>query len=792
MFENVSKGFVGPQLDLPREKQIELVEDACRQSNAHDFIMELPEGYDTQVGERASMLSGGQRQRVAIARSIISNPKVLLLDEATSALDPTAEQVVQAALSRVSKDKTTLTIAHKLATVRSADNIAVMQQGVVVEQGSHKELIERDGQYAAMVRAQDLNTQEGEANIADEDDEKRLEHAVSLQRTKTDAASSTADAAIKKLTSGTLGYGLIKCIYIMFKENPSLYWCYVLSFIGCLIGGGVYPAQAILFSHLINVFILPPSEGQSQANFYALMFFVLALANIVAYFTIGWCCNVIGQTVTHRYRREMMEQVLNLDQEFHDRSENSSGSLTSKLSSVPTALMELISANVSLMIIVVVNVVASSILAIAYGWKLGLVVVFGGMPVLLGSGIVRIRMDQKLEEDNGNHFAESAGLATEAVTSIKTISSLTLESEIMKEYSQTMDGIVLKSIRGFLITLVPYALSQSVEFLVMALGFWYGSRLIASGEYSTTQFFVVFIAVVFGGQAAGQFFGYTTSITKAKIAANYILWLRTVKAKIAETDDNSDKGPSGEGPMEMKDVSFRYIQRNASRVLRGISMKIEPGTYTAFVGPSGCGKSTLVALIERFYDPTSGCITLNGDDVTNMSPRLYRQYMSMVQQEPPLYQGSVRENIALGLQYKPSDEEVKEACRQSNALEFVSSLPEGLDTDCGSKGGQFSGGQKQRIAVARALIRKPRLLLLDEATSALDTQSERIVQKALDEAASSRTTIAVAHRLSTIRHASVIFVVANGRIAEQGTHEELQALRGRYYAMCLAQSLDQA
>jgi ATP-binding cassette subfamily B (MDR/TAP) protein 1 len=163
-----------------------------------------------------------------------------------------------------------------------------------------------------------------------------------------------------------------------------------------------------------------------------------------------------------------------------------------------------------------------------------------------------------------------------------------------------------------------------------------------------------------------------------------------------------------------------------------------------------------------------------------------------VQQEPPLYQGTVRENIAIGLQYEPTDEEINEACRQSNALDFVSSLPEGLSTQCGSKGSSFSGGQKQRIAVARALIRKPRLLLLDEATSALDTQSERIVQKALDEAASSRTTIAVAHRLSTIKHADCIFVVDEGKIAEMGTHEELQALRGRYYAMCLAQSLDQA
>ena len=200
----------------------------------------------------------------------------------------------------------------------------------------------------------------------------------------------------------------------------------------------------------------------------------------------------------------------------------------------------------------------------------------------------------------------------------------------------------------------------------------------------------------------------------------------------------------------------------------------------------------MISLLERFYDPTSGRITLNDDDISIMSPRLYRNHMSLVQQEPTLYQGSVRENISLGLQYEPSDEEIYEACRQANAFEFVSSLPEGLSTSCGTKGLQFSGGQRQRIAIARALIRKPRLLLLDEATSALDTQSERIVQKTLDQAASSRTTIAVAHRLSTIRHADMIFVFANAKIAEIGNHEELLRLRGRYYEMCVAQSLDQA
>lgn len=188
----------------------------------------------------------------------------------------------------------------------------------------------------------------------------------------------------------------------------------------------------------------------------------------------------------------------------------------------------------------------------------------------------------------------------------------------------------------------------------------------------------------------------------------------------------------------------------------------------------------------------SGRIAFNDDNIADMSPRLYRSYMSLVQQEPTLYQGSVRENICLGLDEDPPEDQLKEACRQANALEFVQSLPESFDTHCGTRGIQFSGGQRQRIAIARAMIRNPRLLLLDEATSALDTKSERVVQAALDEASSTRTTIAVAHRLSTIKHSDVIFVFANGKIAESGTHTELQRHGGIYYEMCLAQSLDQA
>ncbi|CAI6341976.1 unnamed protein product [Periconia digitata] len=792
IFENIAKGLVGEQLDLPFEKQMVLIQEACKSSHAHEFIKRLPNGYHTQVGERASMLSGGQRQRIAIARSIVSNPAVLLFDEATSALDPRSEKIVQSALDRISVDRTTLIIAHKLATVMAADNIVVMTNGQIHEQGTHRELLDRKGLYAAMVSAQDLGTTTGNEDYHEENAE-HDDRDLGLHRKMSEKVPEDVEKELDHLAAGTLGYSLIKCIWIMLTENNDLYFWYIVTILGGIIGGGTYPAQAIIFSRLVQVFTLQGAEAKEQAEFWALMFFVLALANLFAYFGIGLACNNIGQTLTHRYRKEMLQCVVNFNQDFFDRPENSSGALASKLSSAPTSLQELIGANLGILLNIMVNIIASSALGIAFGWKLGLTLVFGGLTVLVAAGFFRIRLDQKIEATTDKQYASSAGLVTEAVTSIRTISMLTLEPSILREYSNIIQTIRSKVIRNLCITLIAYAFSQSVDFLVMALGFWYGSRLIASGEYTVTQFFVIFITVVFGGQGVAQFFMYSTSISKAGSSANYILWLRTITPSIRETPSNHEKGPPKESSaIALDDIHFTYKQRTASRVLRGISITIPPGTFAAVVGPSGCGKSTIVSLLLRFYDPTSGSIILSNTNISLLSPHLYRNYASLVQQEPPLYLGSVRENITLGLDHDPTEQQLTTACRQANVLEFVASLPEGLDTPCGSKGLQFSGGQRQRIAIARALIRSPKLLVLDEATSALDTRSERVVQEALDQAAKEgcRTTIAVAHRLSTIQHADIIFVIEDGKIVEMGSHAELQRLKRKYYAMCLTQALD--
>ena len=459
--------------------------------------------------------------------------------------------------------------------------------------------------------------------------------------------------------------------------------------------------------------------------------------------------------------------------------------------------------NLALILINVVNVLSSSIFGIAIGWKLGLVCVFGALPPLLASGYLRIRLEGRLDAATSGRFASSAAVAAEAVSAIRTVSSLTLEGTVLQKYTERLSEVATKSINALSWTMFWYALSQSIQFLAMALGFWYGGKLVSQGEYTTTQFFQVFIAVLFGGEAAAMFFQYSTSVSKAKASANFMFSLEHTAAKIKDgnpplRDNDNDKSKShGPAAVDYSSLAFAYPSRPNTRILKGIDVFIPAGQFVAFVGPSGCGKTTMISLLSRFYNPTSGTISLDSESILDTTLREHRQHIGLVQQEPALYQGTIRDNVALGLADSPEDvteQQIEKACTQANIWTFVQSLPEGLNTYVGLRGSQLSGGQKQRVAIARAIIRNPRIMLLDESTSALDTESEKIVQAALMDAAKegSRTTIAVAHRLSTIRDADQIFVFEAGRIVEAGNHARLVAQRGRYWKMCQSQALDKA
>lgn len=278
---------------------------------------------------------------------------------------------------------------------------------------------------------------------------------------------------------------------------------------------------------------------------------------------------------------------------------------------------------------------------------------------------------------------------------------------------------------------------------------------------------------------------------KAHHAAGELKKLFDRQPVVDTWSDTGDRLPYVEGTLEFRDVHFRYPTRPEQPVLRGLNLTVRPGQYIALVGASGCGKSTTIALLERFYDPLSGGVFIDGHEISTLNVNDYRSHIALVSQEPTLYQGSIRENILLGTAREDvSDKDIEHATREANIYDFIVSLPDGFNTIVGSKGALLSGGQKQRIAIARALIRDPKILLLDEATSALDSESEHVVQAALDKAAKGRTTIAVAHRLSTIQKADVIYVFDQGRIVEQGTHSELMKKNGRYAELVNLQSLE--
>lgn len=480
---------------------------ACFQAYADQFIEELPEKYDTKVGDRGGFLSGGQKQRVAIARSVISNPPVLLLDEATSALDPTAEGIVQAALDNVSKTRTTIMIAHKLSTVQKADKIVVLSKGKLVEQGTHQELLASKGAYFGLVSAQNLDSHQGSSSSpAANEKVDELE----LQKTQTPApeASSKPDVQVEDVSRK---FSLVRCICIVLYEQRRLWPFFLGGALASIGGGGVFPAQAVVFSKSVIVFQDPPDRMENRGNFWALMYFVMGLGVLLCYAGLGLLFTVAAFYATRFYRSEYFAAILKQDIPFFDLDGHSAGAMTSRLSTDPQRLQDLISANFGLILIVIVNLVGSCVLALAYGWRLAIVAIFGCLPPLFFAGFMRMRLEMKSQDRTSKMYHESARFASEAIGAIRTVSSLTLEAKVVKTYDEKLTTTSKKDLRHTIMSMVLFGLSESLDLAAVGLAFWYGGKLMSEGRLDVEAFFVVFIAIIFGGQAAGFLFGFTLS-----------------------------------------------------------------------------------------------------------------------------------------------------------------------------------------------------------------------------------------------------------------------------------------
>lgn len=823
IYKNIRYGLIGSDYDyFPEERIRDLVIEAAKFANAHDFITALPDGYETNVGDRGFLLSGGQKQRIAIARAIVSDPKILLLDEATSALDTKSEGVVQAALDKACNGRTTIVIAHRLSTIRDADNIVVMEKGKIIEQGTHDDLLDKHGQYWALVEAQRFAS--SEATVQKYDDMGDLDSDSEDGNPFTDPSVTEVefyDQDLDKKVSRRQSAKSVSSMIIgdQLPEKPKKYsmWT-ILKFIWsfnlkewklmltglffCIIAGAGNPVQSVFFAKTLTSLSLPPNEYhelRDEVNFWSGMYLMLAAVQWIAWAAQGICFAYCSERLIHRVRNHAFRSMIRQDVGFFDDEKNTAAKLTTALAQEATYLAGLSGTTLGTLCMAITTLTASLTMAIIVGWKLALVCI-STVPVLMLCGFLRFWLLAKFQVRAKITYEKSAAFACEATASIKTVASLTREVDVWTQYhaqitSQNKDGL-----KAILQSSSLYAASQAFNFFCTGLGFWYGGTLLGHGEYDMFQFFVVFSSVIFGAQSAGSVFAFAPDISKAKGAAGMF---KTLFDRVPTVDAWSTGGqtmPHMDGYVEFRDVHFRYPTRPHQPVLRGLNISVKPGQYVALVGGSGCGKSTTIQLLERFYDPLVGGVYVDGQNISGLNINDYRKHIALVSQEPTLYQGTIKDNILLGADTKGvevSEHAIIKACKDANIYDFIMSLPyvlplilpffskplssantphsEGFNTVCGNKGGLLSGGQKQRIAIARALLRDPKILLLDEATSALDSESEAVVQAALDAAAQGRTTIAVAHRLSTIQRADVIYVFDQGQVVEHGTHRELLA-----------------
>ncbi|CAO3673561.1 unnamed protein product [Umbelopsis ramanniana] len=799
---------------------------ACMKANCHTFISQLPNGYDTVVGEHGGMLSGGQKQRIAIARALVKNPSILLLDEATSALDTASERLVQRALDAASADRTTVVIAHRLSTIKNADLIVVMKDGKVNEIGKHNDLLKQQGVYYDLVLKQKIKLQEDAKAKGDEEpsevdpfdddsmDDDQLEKA--LQQEQVELATNVADAERVakervKLDARELGdYALNaqrrKDLKKAAKEGKAPIWRVFLMMrpewpillvgtFGSVIAGIVFPAYALVFSRVVimlqqnDLAWAPPFQGP---NLYAFIFVVIGIGAF-----IGNCVRVIcfewsGEKFTERLRALTFDAMLRQEIGFYDDDLHSLGGMTSRLAVDAANVNTLITRVWTDLVQVIACAVAGLLIAFISGWILTLIVLVC-VPFLVAATMYESRVHRGYENETKTAYVDSGKVAAEAIKEIRTVASLAKQGYFEDRYEMAISTPHKLAQKKAYLSSVAYGATQAMNMFTNALAFYAGIRLIQAGKTDLQPMFTVLMAVMTTANQMGRASSFTSTLQRAKASAINTFEILD-RTPLIDPEMEGIEPKSVDGSVDMKDIRFAYPARPNIEIFKGnFEFHGKANTMIALVGPSGCGKSTTIGILQRWYDPSGGVAQVDGQNISDFSLHNLRSHMALVSQEPVLFDMSIRANIAFGVEEENiTDERIHAAAEMANILGVIESLPDGLDTRVGDKGGQLSGGQKQRIAIARALIRDPAILLLDEATSALDSESEKLVQQALDKALSigRRTTITIAHRLSTIQNADLIVVVKDGQVVESGGHFELLAQRGVYADLVHQQNLN--
>ncbi|KAK4343049.1 hypothetical protein RND71_038865 [Anisodus tanguticus] len=781
-------------LGRPDATQIE-IEEAARVANAHSFIIKLPDGFDTQVGERGLQLSGGQKQRIAIARAMLKNPAILLLDEATSALDSESEKLVQEALDRFMIGRTTLVIAHHLSTIRKADLVAVLQQGSVSEIGSHDELMSKgeNGMYAKLIKMQEAahetalsNARKSSARpssarnsvsspiITRNSSYGRSPYSRRLSDFSTSDFSLSLDAAYSNYRNEKLAFKDQASSFGRLAKMNSPEWTYALiGSIGSVICGSLSAFFAYVLSAVLSVYYNPDHAYMSkQIAKYCYLLIGVSSAALIFNTLQHYYWDVVGENLTKRVREKMLAAVLKMEMAWFDQEENDSSRIAARLSldanNVRSAIGDRISVIMQNSALMLVACTAGFVLQ----WRLALVLI-GVFPVVVAATVLQKMFMKGFSGDLEAAHAKATQLAGEAVANVRTVAAFNSETKIVNLFDSSLQTPLRRCFWKGQIAGSGYGIAQFLLYASYALGLWYASWLVKHGISDFSKTIRVFMVLMVSANGAAETLTLAPDFIKGGRAMLSVFELLDRKTEVEPDDPDATAVPDRlRGEVEFKHVDFSYPTRPDVSIFRDLNLRARAGKTLALVGPSGCGKSSIIALIERFYEPSSGRVIIDGKDIRKYNLKSLRRHIAVVPQEPCLFATTIYENIAYGHE-SATEAEITEAATLANAHKFISALPDGYKTFVGERGAQLSGGQKQRIAIARAFLRKAELMLLDEATSALDSESERCVQEALDRACAGKTTIVVAHRLSTIRNAHVIAVIDDGKVAEQGSHSHL-------------------